>query len=141
MMNSSVPQVVLLKRQEPTMANEIELISDGDGLAVIGAASDVERFLSSEGLLTSRDLELPRLTSVLHAGSIAANTGSAIAAQSGRWVKLTEKSAELIKEHGLMKGSEDGLSRAIIQGKGEKITGIVEIMKRPAPQASWPSLQ
>ena len=34
------------------MDDEIELISDGDGLAVIGEPAIVERFLISEGLLT-----------------------------------------------------------------------------------------
>ena len=42
------------------MDNEIQLISDGDGLAVIGNATDVERFLVSEGL-SSKDLGLQRL--------------------------------------------------------------------------------
>ncbi|MFF1724652.1 hypothetical protein [Streptomyces sviceus] len=32
------------------MDNEIQLISDGDGLTVIGTETDVERFLVSEGL-------------------------------------------------------------------------------------------
>lgn len=35
-------------RQEPTMHDEIQLISDGDGLAVIGNLAAVERFLTSE---------------------------------------------------------------------------------------------
>ena len=37
------------------MDDEIQLISDGDGLAVIGDARAVERFLASEGL-ASKDL-------------------------------------------------------------------------------------
>ena len=52
------------------MDNEIELISDGDGLAVIGNSTDVERFLASEGL-SSKDLGLSRLKAVLSAGSAA----------------------------------------------------------------------
>ncbi len=40
------------------MDNEIQLISDGDGLAVIGDPAAVERFLVSEGL-PSKDLGLP----------------------------------------------------------------------------------
>jgi hypothetical protein len=36
--------------QERTMDNEIQLISDGDGLAVIGDPAAVERFLVSEGM-------------------------------------------------------------------------------------------
>ena len=42
------------------MNNEIQLISDGDGLAVIGDPAAVDRFLVSEGL-PSKDLGLPRL--------------------------------------------------------------------------------
>jgi hypothetical protein len=42
------------------MDNDIQLISDGDGLAVIGNAADVERFLISEGL-PSKDLRLQRV--------------------------------------------------------------------------------
>ena len=34
--------------QEQTMDNEIQLISDGDGLAAIGDPAAVERFLVSE---------------------------------------------------------------------------------------------
>ena len=40
------------------MDNEIQLISDGDGLAVIGDPAAVERFLVCEGL-SSKDLGLP----------------------------------------------------------------------------------
>src|SRR5205814_7290575 len=36
--------------QERTVDNEIQLISDGDGLAVIGDRAAVERFLVFEGL-------------------------------------------------------------------------------------------
>ena len=36
--------------EERTMDNEIQLISDGDGLAVVGDPRAVERFLVSEGL-------------------------------------------------------------------------------------------
>lgn len=32
------------------MSNEIELVSDGDGMAVIGDSTDVERFLLDQGL-------------------------------------------------------------------------------------------
>jgi len=49
------------------MGNEIELISDGDGLAVIGNSEDVERFLVSEGL-PSKELDVSRLGGVLKAG-------------------------------------------------------------------------
>lgn len=82
------------------MDSEIQLISDGDGLAVIGDPTAVECFLASEGL-AGKDLGLPRLGTVLSSGSGAAQAGSEIAASSGRWVKLTKESAQLAKKHGL----------------------------------------
>lgn len=121
------------------MGNEIHLITDGDGLAVIGEATDVERFLVSEGL-ASIDLNLPHLGTVLRAGSIAADAGAAIAASSGRWVKVSKESADLIKQVGLMKGSTPGLSRAIVQAKGGDIQKIVEIVKGPATFLTNPAV-
>lgn len=50
------------------MDNGIELVSDGDGLAVIGESSAVERFLATLGL-PSKDLGLPRLSKVLSLGA------------------------------------------------------------------------
>ena len=47
------------------MGTEIELLSDGDGLAIVGAATDVERFLIASGLerVPSKPLDLHRLWS------------------------------------------------------------------------------
>lgn len=51
------------------MDDEIQLLSDGDGMAVIGNAIAVERFLESLGLLSaSLDLGLHRLGAVLRTG-------------------------------------------------------------------------
>ncbi|GAA4383304.1 hypothetical protein [Agromyces bauzanensis] len=111
------------------MGDEIELISDGDGLAVIGDPQAVERFLSSAGV-QSRDLELhQKLGSALSAGSGVAQAGSQIAANSGRWVKLTEESAKALKLGKAMKGSSDGVSRAIATTSKGKVTKILEFAK------------
>ena len=72
------------------MDNEIELISDGDGLAVIGKPSAVERFLAAEEL-QSRDLGLARLSKVMNISTAGVQAVAAVAADSGRWVKLTEE--------------------------------------------------
>ncbi|TDU87745.1 hypothetical protein EV138_1273 [Kribbella voronezhensis] len=112
------------------MDDEIQLISDGDGLAVIGDPAAVERFLVSEGL-PSKDLGLQRLGSVLSTGAAAAQAGSEIAANSGRWVKLTKESAEAVNKFGLMKGSSPGVSRAVLTDHG-KIKGIVQFTKGSA---------
>src|SRR3954453_23527623 len=70
------------------------------GLAVIGDPTAVDRFLLSEGL-SSTDLAWPRLGTALSAGAAVAQAGSEIAANSGRWVKLTKESAQLVHKHGL----------------------------------------
>ncbi|WP_198554473.1 hypothetical protein [Nocardioides alpinus] len=98
------------------MDAEIQLISDGDGLAVIGERTAVERVLAAEGL-PSRDLGLQRLGSVLGSSAGVTQAGSEIAANSGRWVKLTQESAELVKNNGLRESSKTGLSTGVISGK------------------------
>ncbi|QTG82590.1 hypothetical protein [Arthrobacter crystallopoietes] len=118
--------------------NEIELICDGDGLAVIGAPTAVERFLVSEGL-PSRELGLQRLRPAIGAASGVVQAGSEIAANSGRWVKLTEKSAQLAKKHNLMKGSETGFSRAVLTENG-KIKGILEVVNTPGSLLTNPAI-
>lgn len=71
--------------------SEIELVSDGDGIALIGPRSAVEMFLTSNGL-HSRELDLPRLSTAFGGGAAVAKAGSEVAANSGRWMKLTEES-------------------------------------------------
>ncbi|MEV0597625.1 hypothetical protein [Nonomuraea cavernae] len=110
------------------MDADIQLISDGDGLAVIGNPTDVERFLLSEGL-PSKDLGLQRLGSVLSAGAGAAQAGSEIAANSGRWVKLTKESAQLVKKYGLRESSKSGLRSGVLKGNKGQIKGFVEFVK------------
>lgn len=121
-----------------TMTNDIELISDGDGLAVIGSPSAVERFLVSEKL-PSKDLGLSRLGSAFRTLAGAAQTGADIAEHSGRWVKLTEQSAQALKKYELMKGSNPGAARAVLTEKGQ-IKGLLEIVRTPGALAGSPAL-
>ena len=98
------------------MDNEVELISDGDGLAVIGKPTAVERFMASVGL--SSNAGSPRLGAAFSAGASVAQTGSEIAANSGRWVKLTKESAQAVKKFGLMDTKTPGVSHAIVGQPG-----------------------
>jgi hypothetical protein len=124
--------------QELTMNDEIQLISDGDGLAVIGDPTAVERFLVSEGL-SSRDLELSRLKDVLKGGAAAAQTASDIAEQSGRWVKLTKESARLVDKHGLRQSSKSGYSTGVLKGSNGQVKGFVEFAKTPGAHLTNPA--
>ena len=121
------------------MNNEIQLVSDGDGLAVIGNPTDVERFLLDEGLdrIPSKDLDLPRLGSLLGTGGAAAKVGSELAEYSGRWVKLTKESAEAVKKYGLMPTKTPGVSHAMT-GKPGEIKQWLQIAQAPGVLLSWP---
>jgi hypothetical protein len=121
------------------MDNEIQLISDGDGLAVIGDPSAVERFLVSEGL-PSKDLGLQRLGSALGNAAGVAQVGSEIAANSGRWVKLTKESAQLVSKYGLRESSTTGLSSGVLKGNSGQIKGFVEFVKGPGSLVANPAI-
>ncbi|MFC4913236.1 hypothetical protein [Actinomadura gamaensis] len=120
------------------MDGEIQLISDGEGLAIIGDPADVDRFLAAEGL-PSKDLGLRRLRSAFGNGAAAAQAGSEIAANSGRWVKLTRESAQLTKKYGLRKSSKTGLSTGAVKGHNGQIKGFVEFVKGPRALLTSPA--
>jgi hypothetical protein len=119
------------------MTHEVELISDGDGLAVIGNPTAVERFMASVGL--SSNAQSPRLGAAFSAGASVAQTGSAIAANSGRWVKLTEKSAEAVKDFGLTPTTTPGVSHAMVGPRGD-IKQWIQIVNSPRSMVSNPAV-
>ena len=100
------------------MDDDIELISDGEGIAVIGDNAAVERYLSANGL-ESRPLDLSRIRPVMQSSGIALDAGAQVAQHSGRWIKLTEESAKIMKGSQMMKGSHAGVSRAIATSGGK----------------------
>lgn len=111
---------VVAGQDEATDNNEIQLISDGMGLAVIGETTAVEKFLRSAGhWAASMELDLRRLRPLLEVGSDAAQVASEVVADSGRWIKLTEESARLVKEHGLMETKTAGVSHVMVGTPGE----------------------
>ncbi|WP_068395691.1 hypothetical protein [Kribbia dieselivorans] len=120
------------------MDNEIQLISDGTGLAVIGKSTDVERFLASEGL-SSQDLGLHRLQTVFKTGAVGAQAASEIAANSGRWIKLTEQSAQAVKKYGLMDGKQAGVKHAMIGQPGD-IKQWLQVAQGPGTVLANPAL-
>ncbi len=120
------------------MDDELLLISDGDGLAVIGEATAVERFLVAEGL-PSRDLGLPKLANALRAGGAVAQAGSQIAANSGLWVKLTKESAHLASKNQLRVSGTSGLSTGVITGRNGQVKGFLEFAKGPGASLTNPA--
>lgn len=109
------------------MDNEIELISDGDGLTLIGNETDIERFLVSERL-SPKGHEPKRLKSVFGTGAAIAQAGSEVSANSSLWLKLTKESAQRVKELGLMESKTPGISHAMI-GKPGSIKKWLQVEK------------
>lgn len=126
------------------MESEIHVISDGDGLAIIGDPTAVDDFLGSAGV-PSRELPLAKLFSAagdgtaLRAGSGVLEAAAEVSANAGRWVKLTEDSARKLKLGAAMKGSTEGVSRAVMTEKG-KITSILEFARTPGAMLTNPAM-
>jgi hypothetical protein len=114
------------------MTDELELITDGDGVAIIGDSAAVDLFFAEHDIESSTiDLArfLPSASTVNKAGA-AINVGSQVVANAGRWVQLSEKSAQILKTSHMMKGSADNLVRTIAtNAKGNRTTAILEIVK------------
>ncbi len=120
------------------MDEDLALISDGDGLAVIGDPTAVERFIVSEGL-SSRGLAPLGLGPAFSAAAGTAQAGSEIAANSGRWVKLTEESAQNLKKYGLTETKTPGVSHAML-GKRGSIKKWLQIEKGPGSVVTNPAM-
>jgi hypothetical protein len=101
------------------VSDEIELISDGEGLAIVGDGKAVHRFLRERGLLArAENLELDRLGSLVQASGAVAEGVSEIATSSGMWLKLTDESARLVQEFGLMETNVPGVRHVMIGDPG-----------------------
>lgn len=112
------------------MDDEIQLISDEDGLAVIGDPTVVQRFLVSEGL-ESRDLGLQRLGSALGHTAGMAQVSSGLAANSGRWVQLTEESAKVAKSLPWVRNSTSGNLHATLRAQNGQFAKNLQFVQGP----------
>ncbi|MEQ4303896.1 hypothetical protein ABNF97_21365 [Plantactinospora sp. B6F1] len=121
------------------MDDEIQLISDGDGLAVIGDPTVVERFLVSEGL-PSKDLGLHRLGPALGVAAGVAQAGSVIAANSGRWMKLTEESARIATRFPLVKNVASGNLHATLRAPNGQFVKNLQFVPGPGSLLTNPAL-
>ena len=149
-----------------SVSNEIQLISDGDGLAVIGDSAAVERFMAAEGL-TSNEFHLPSLnqilsgvTTILDATSSVAESASAIAesvssiADSatsitdsvisvaetvGKWVKVSQDIVKVVEKYQLSASKTPGLIQAVV-GQVEGLKGFAQVSQATAKVAGNPAV-
>lgn len=103
---------------EPT--DEVELVSDGENLLVLGKdRRSVEGFLRSKGLLEmARQIGRHQLAPMLRSSAHLTKTVSDTIAESSLWLKLTPESAEDIKEYGLTESGVPGIAYAIAGTRG-----------------------
>ena len=99
------------------MSHEIEVINDGDGLAVLGAPQDVDAFLTAYGL-EATELGIDRLGPNYKSAAGLLNAGSAAVANSGKWMKLTDESFAATKALPLVKNATTGNLHATLRGSG-----------------------
>jgi methyl-accepting chemotaxis protein len=129
-----------------SVSNEIQLISDGDGLAVIGDPDAVERFMAAEGL-TSNEFRLPSLNQIISGvativdatssiaesvSSIADSTTSitesvaSIATNVGKWVKVSQDIVKVVEKYQLSASKTPGLIQAVV-GQVEGLKGFAQV--------------
>lgn len=116
---------------------EVELISDGDGLVILGEEAAVAEFCEQMGLCQApgaRDL-----TAALRAGASLAGAGSELAANSSRWVQLTPESAKAIRQFGLIDTNTPGVKHAMIGRRGE-VRQWLQIVDRPRTMLTNPAV-
>lgn len=122
-----------------TDLSEIEVVTDGDGLALIGPPSGLDLFLSKQSL-ESRDLELPRLRSAFGGGATIAKATSEISSQSGRWMKLTEESWAAAQTLPKVTNSSTGNLQATLRAPNGQFAKNLQFLKSPGSMLTNPAM-
>jgi hypothetical protein len=119
--------------------DEIELISDGDGLVVIGKAAAVERFAASTRL-PFRELDVRSLHSSVAKGGSALQTASEVSASAGRWMKLTEESARVAQSANLVQRSGGQFVQATTRGANGQFAKNLQFVAKPGAMLTNPAI-
>ena len=137
---------------DPSVRNEIQLISDGDGLAVIGDPAAVERFMVAEGLM-SKEFRLPNLNQIVGsvvsiadsvssiAGSMSsiAESTTSIAETVGKWVKVSQDVAKVVEKYHLSVTKNPGLLQAVVS-QVEGLKGFAQVSQATVKVAGNPAV-
>lgn len=119
--------------------SDIEVVSDGDGIALIGSSSAIEMFLTSNRL-ESRELDLPRLSTIFGGGAAVTKAGSEVAANSGRWMKLTEESWAAAQKLPKVTNSSSGNVHATLRGANGQFVKNLQFLKTPGAMLTSPAM-
>jgi hypothetical protein len=110
------------------MKHQVEIISNGDELVILGKKSDVRKFVKEAGVLDlSLELDSGRLAKFLGRVVQGLDVASKISETSVRWLKLTDDSARKIKQFGLMESAKHGKNVVhVMAGAPGKISGWLQ---------------
>ncbi|EAG2055202.1 hypothetical protein BCR81_15630, partial [Listeria monocytogenes] len=119
--------------------SEIELVIDGDGISLIGRREPVEEFFEANGL-RSRELDLSKLKTAFGAGAAVTKAGSEIAANSGRWMKLTEESWAAAQKLPKVTNSSSGNLHATLRAPNGQFAKNLQFLKTPGSILTNPAM-
>lgn len=120
------------------MQNEIELISDGDGVAIVGSPTAVEEFLASL-TLTTRPMALTPSASDLDFASSTVTRLSTGVDRIGRWIEASEETIHFVESLGLMPTGLSGITHTVL-AKSDVIKGWVKAAQEHSELISNPAL-
>lgn len=95
------------------MSESLQLISDGDGVLIIGAPDDVDGFLESEGLVAT-SISLSKLKNSLDNGVDLVQAASDLKERTARWVKRTADTVDALQRLGVLEKDASGLTQAFL---------------------------
>ncbi|MFF2488045.1 hypothetical protein ACFVSU_16690 [Microbacterium sp. NPDC058062] len=122
-----------------TSGDDLQMISDGDGLVVIGAPAAVELFVASAGV-PSRELDLRPLNSAVAKSGSALQTASEVSANAGRWMKLTEESARAAQSANLVQRSGGQFVQATTRGANGQFAKNLQFVAKPGAMLTNPAM-
>lgn len=109
-------------------SDDLELISDGDGMVVFGPPAAVELFVASTGA-PSRELDLRPLNNAVAKSGSGLQAASQVSANAGRWMKLTEESARAAQSANLVQRSGGQFVQATTRGASGQFTKNLQFIK------------
>lgn len=116
---------------------DLEVISDGEGLVVMGDARQVEKFVEVVEL-PSTSLDLRKLLPSASVGAAAVNAAAEVSANAGRWMKLTEESARAAQALPLVKNSTTHFVHATTRAPNGQFVKNLQFVTKPGTMLAKP---
>lgn len=117
---------------------DLEVISDGEGLVVMGDAQQVEKFIEVVNL-PSTSLDLRKLLPSASVGAAAVNAAAEVSANAGRWMKLTEESARAAQALPLVKNSTTHFVHATTRAPNGQFAKNLQFVTKPGALLANPA--